>query len=195
MKKLDLIVGFCLSFFSNIAFCAANDSAVVFFTLLHNREGVSDALAKVGNTQRLAIEIASTTKATTVFELNTVNKYPASYDAIVNLAQEEQANNTVVPLESVPDISDFQTIYLGFPNWWGSYPQAVATFIDNNDFSNKTVYVFVTHEGSRFGRSIHDLKEKLPTAQIIPLLHMRGEDTKDVNKVKGPVSEALNNIK
>lgn len=82
-------------------------------------------------------------------------------------------------LKSFPDsIKPYDVIYLGYPNYWGTMPMAVFTFLEQFDFTGKTIKPFCTHEGGGMGRSEQDLKRICPTAQIAPGLSVRGTDVK-----------------
>ena len=76
--------------------------------------------------------------------------------------------------ESVGDISSYDTIYIGFPNWWGTLPMPMWTQLEQLDFSGKTVKPFVTHEGSGFGRSLKDLDDLCKGAEIMNGLSIPG---------------------
>lgn len=190
MKRKLLILA-CL-FLGATSSTYAADNAVVYFTSIHNRLGVENPEQAVGNTQRVALEIARQTNAD-ILELKTVKKYPASYDETLKVVQEEFANDTKVELESIPDVSSYNDIYLGFPIWWATYPKAVTSFLDAANLDNKNIYVFVTHGGSSFGHSIDDLKSSLPNSNIIPLVEVRGSNTED-SSLPNVVKEALEQV-
>ncbi len=77
-------------------------------------------------------------------------------------------------------------IYLGFPNYWGTLPMAVFTFLEHYDFSSKTIIPFCTHEGSGMGSSISDIKQLCPTANVKSGLAVHGgsvqQSKKDIEK-------------
>lgn len=173
MKKFMTCLAMSVCLMSGSVF--AQNSAVVYFTLMHNRLGVDDPITAVGNTQRVAEEIVRQTGAD-LFELKTVKAYPARYNQTTEQAKNELENDEQIKLKSIPDIETYDTIYLCFPNWWGTYPQAIKTFLLSQNFNNKTIYSFVTNEGSGFGRSTRDLKNLLQNTTIVPLLEIRGSD-------------------
>ncbi len=155
--------------------------AVVYFTLLHNREFApndSQADKKAGNAEVLARLIADKTGGD-LFELKTVNLYPSDQDDTVDQAKEEQRVKARPQLQSIPDIAAYDTVFLSFPNWWGSYPMAVATYIEAVDLSGKTVVPVCTHEGSRMGRSEADLKQALPQSTVLKGFEARGRSVSD----------------
>jgi flavodoxin len=71
-------------------------------------------------------------------------------------------------------MADYDVIYLGYPNWWGTFPMAVFTFLESYDFSNKTIVPFCTHEGSGMGKSERDIEKLCPYAKILPGIAIRG---------------------
>jgi len=71
-------------------------------------------------------------------------------------------------------MDDYDLIYLGYPNWWGTFPMAVFTFLESYDFSGKTIVPFCTHEGSGIGNSERDIKKLCPNAKLLPGIAIRG---------------------
>lgn len=184
----------CVSAITNIAAAAApQNAAVVYYTLLHNREQGSDSA--VGKTQRVAQAIAKQTNST-LLELKNTKKYPAQYGDTVDIAREELNKGEKLPFAAPVDVSAYQDIYIGMPCWWGSYPRVFATWFESQDFTNKNIYVFVTHGGSRYGRIIKDMQEALPKANIKPLLEMHDSDVSDYSDsdLAAEVKKALDKL-
>lgn len=101
-----------------------------------------------GNTKKIAEKIQSKTGAD-VFEIKTVNAYSNDYNTVLDEAKAEQNDKARPELsEKVSDMSQYQTVILGFPIWWGDMPMAVYSFLDEYDLSGKTVLPFCTHGGS-----------------------------------------------
>jgi flavodoxin len=74
----------------------------------------------------------------------------------------------------VADMDSYEVIYLGYPNWWGTMPMAVFTFLDSYDFSGKTIIPYCTHEGSGMGSSERDIKKLCPHAKVLSGLAIKG---------------------
>ncbi len=74
----------------------------------------------------------------------------------------------------VADMDSYEVIYLGYPNWWGTMPMAVFTFLDSYDFSGKTIVSYCTHEGSGLGSSERDIKRLCPMAKVLSGLAIEG---------------------
>lgn len=169
--------------------------AVVYFSLLHNRvHGNPDAQEgkTVGNTETIARLIAGNTGAE-LFSLEVVNPYPEDYDDTVDMAKAEQNDNARPALKSFPDVSGYDVVFLGYPNWWGTYPMAVATYLESGALKRKTVIPFCTHEGSRLGRSQGDLEAALPDSTVLEGYECRGSDVTDED-TPAEVKEFLNGL-
>ena len=79
-------------------------------------------------------------------------------------------------------MDSYGIIYIGPPNWWGTMPMAVFTFLEAYDFSGKTLVPFCTHEGSGMGKSEQDVKKACPQAAVLPGLAIRGGSVDKVEK-------------
>ena len=127
-----------------------------------------------GNTRSVAYDICKKVDGE-FFEIKTVKQYPADYNTVVEQAKREQKSDYRPELKSrLKDIRQYDVIFIGFPNWWGTYPQAVKVFLSQYDFSGKTIIPFCTHEGSELGRSVADLKKLCPKSHIQEGLAIRG---------------------
>ena len=135
-----------------------------------------------GNTEVVAKYIKELTGGD-IFKIDTVKDYPVNYSQCTDIAQVELNQNARPKLSSDIDISDYDVIYLGYPNWWGTMPMAVFTFLEQHDLSGKTIMPFCTHEGSGMGRSESDLKKLSPNSKIIKGLAIHGSRIKESKKV------------
>lgn len=112
-----------------------------------------------------------------IFEINTVNPYSQDYNTVVEQAKQELAKNFRPKLaKNLEQISQYDTIILGYPNWWSTMPMPVFTFLESHDFSGKTILPICTHEGSRMGRSVEDIRKVCPKAIVINGLAIRGSN-------------------
>jgi flavodoxin len=128
----------------------------------------------VGNTEVAAGMIRKLTGGET-FRIDTVKAYPAGYNETTGAAQEEIRRNARPVLSAhVDNMDDYDAVFLGYPNWWGTMPMAVFTFLEEYDFSGKTIVPFCTHEGSGMGRSESDIKKLCPGAKVGKGLPIRG---------------------
>lgn len=101
-----------------------------------------------GNTRILAEMLADMTGGD-LFEIKTVKSYPKEYEpAIEEAKQEKESNQRPEIVGQLPNVQDYDLIFLGYPVWWGDLPMGVYTFLEKEDFSGKTIAPFCTHEGS-----------------------------------------------
>jgi flavodoxin len=128
----------------------------------------------IGNTKVIAMKIKGLTGGD-LFEINTVKHYPIDYYETTDVSKTELHNNVRPELtESVINMASYDVIYLGYPNWWGTFPMAVFMFLESYDFSGKTIVPFCTHEGSGLGSSERDIKKLCPDAKLLPGIAIRG---------------------
>lgn len=128
----------------------------------------------VGNTEVIAKKIQGLT-GSDLFQIETVKPYPVDYTETTEVSKVELRQSARPELtEMVPDMATYEVIYLGYPNWWGTMPMAVFTFLESYDFSGKTIIPFCTHEGSCLGSSERDIKRLCPSAKVLPGLAIIG---------------------
>ena len=97
------------------------------------------------------------------------------YRDTTDLAKEEQNNGERPALSShVENMSQYDVVFLGYPNWWGTLPQAVMTFLEEYDFNGKTIAPFCSHGGSRLGRGPQDIAALCPGAELLDGLAVSG---------------------
>ena len=143
-----------------------------------------------GNTREIANQIHESVGGD-LFEIVSVDPYPADYDAVVEQARKELDKDYRPKLKTnVENMDTYTVVFVGYPNWWGTIPRPVATFLSKYDFSGKTIVPFCTHEGSALGRSVADIKGLCPQSTILAGLAVRGSDVKNPrNKVSGWLRE------
>lgn len=128
----------------------------------------------VGNTEVVAATIASITGGDE-FRIDTVRPYPVGYDECTDVARVELRQQLRPEVKDLPtDIDAYDVVFLGYPNWWGTAPMAVFTFLESYDFSGKTIVPFCTHEGSGMGRSERDIQVACSGASVREGLAIRG---------------------
>lgn len=118
-----------------------------------------------GNTDKAAHFISEVTGAD-LFQLEPETPYPDDYNECIKIASDEQKRDARPALKRIPDLDGYDVIWLGYPCWWGTYPQLIQTFLDAADTDGKTIYPFCTNEGSGMGSSVSDLKRSAPNATI-----------------------------
>jgi len=145
----------------------------------------------IGNTKVVA-DMIQEMAGGDVFRIDTVRSYPRDYTATTNVAQKELNDNARPELSShVENMDSYNVIFLGYPNWWGTMPMPVFTFLEEYDFSGKTIVPFCTHEGSGLGHSENDVSKLCPKAKLLKGLAVHGSR---VNAAKKDVADWLNKI-
>lgn len=130
----------------------------------------------VGNTQVLAEMIQQVTDGD-LFFIKTVSTYPSDYKETTNQATVEQGKNSRPALSShVENMEQYDTVVLVYPIWWGTVPHAVMTFLEEYDFTDKTILPLCSHEGSGIEDSIEDIKKCCPNSVISDGLWIKGSD-------------------
>lgn len=146
----------------------------------YTNEGIKNI--EIGNTEVIANYIKEFTDAD-MFKMEPLNDYPEDYMKCTEVAQKELNDDARPELkEYIEDISEYEIIYLGFPNWWSTMPMPVWTQLEKLDFNGKTIKPFVTHEGSGFGKSEKDIKNLCPGAKLAKGLSIQGSSVEDSKK-------------
>ena len=160
-----------------------SESLIIYFSRAGNNysnEGIK--FLEKGNTEVIAEYIQELTSAD-MFKVEPLNEYPEDYMECTEVAKDELNNDERPELkEYLEDIGQYDTIYIGFPNWWSTLPMPMWTQLEKLDFTNKTVKPFVTHEGSGMGKSAKDIKKLCSGAKITKELSIQGSfvsDSKD----------------
>lgn len=151
-------------------------AALIVYFSRRGENYVSGQLKKlsVGNTEAAAGMIQQLTQAE-LFRLEPVQAYSDGYNDCIAEAQADQRRNARPELKRYPEsLEGYDTIYLGYPNYWGTMPMCVFTFLEHFDFTGKTILPFCTHEGSGMGRSEADIKRLCPGATVKKGLALHG---------------------
>ena len=150
---------------------------VVFFS--HAGDNYAVGNIEVGNTKIVADYISEITGAEQ-FEIVTHKYDGMAYNPLIKLAQEEANNGELPEYEGDVDLSGYDTVFIGGPVWWGTYPQVMFTFFKNHagDLKGKTVIPFTTHEGSGLAHCVEDVKEAFPGANVKPGFSIYGHEVR-----------------
>lgn len=119
-----------------------------------------------GNTEYVANLISEKINAD-LFRLEPVKAYPTDYEKLLDRAREEMQNDERPEIKNPIDISDYETIFIGYPIWNSDLPPIINTFLENNDFDGKTVIPFCSHGGSGLARTPSTIADKLSNANVI----------------------------
>ena len=173
---------------------SGSDILVVYFSRTGEQYGVG--VIDEGNTAIVARMIAEQTDADTFEILPVDDYYPMTYDELTDVAKEEQNNNARPSYKgSVPDLSQYNTIFIGAPVWWGDWPMICYTFFENEDLSGKTLYSFSTHAGSGLSGFDKKLSSAVSDSTVGEGLAIAGTDCQnDRDSVRDKVNNWLEDL-
>lgn len=120
-----------------------------------------------GNTEQVAQIIQQETGGD-LFEIAPATPYTDDYNELLDIAQQEQSDNARPELAGqVENWEQYDTVFVGYPNWWSDAPMAVYTFLESYDWDGKTLIPFNTSASGGFGRSLSGLEESASGAAIL----------------------------
>ena len=127
-----------------------------------------------GNTEQMAQMIQAETDGD-LFEIEPATPYTDDYNTLLDVAQQEQADNARPELASqVENWESYDVVFVGYPDWWSDAPMLIYSFLEAYDWEGKTLVPFCTSGGSGFGRSLDKLPDSAPDATIVEGLHVSG---------------------
>lgn len=125
-----------------------------------------------GNTESVAQEIQTQTGAD-IFEIIPVEPYSDDYNTVVDQAQAEQDEQVRPEISgTIENMDQYDTVYVGYPNWWGDMPMILYTFFDTYDLSGKTILPFCTSGGSGLSNTVSEIASLEPEATVLDGLHI-----------------------
>lgn len=138
---------------------------------------------KRGNNEVVVDKLRVLLPGIDVFRIEPAKRYPERYQALIDVAKDElRAKARPALAADVANPEQYSTIVLGYPNWWGTMPMCVFTFLEAHQWAGKTIAPFCTHEGSGFGSSLTDLKRACPGANIAQGLSLYGSNVASADK-------------
>ena len=170
-------------------------SVIVYFSRAGSNwveDGVKNI--EVGNCELLAKFIQKQTNAD-IFKIEQKKQYTDEYYKATEEAKEDLKNNNFLELKNLPDVSKYDTIYLGYPIWWSTFPMAIATFLKNSNLSGKTILPFCSHEGSGIADSAKDLQKYCPNSIIKDCFEIRGYKCQNIDNDKDVQNSIIEWIK
>ncbi len=187
MRMIKILSGFLamivMGFMGQTAFASDNSSAqsrtlIIYFSQPEEMkadavDGFSGASVlqkntpETGSTQFLAQMIQKQTQGD-LFRIETATPYPRQHDALLRVAEKEQQTKARPALKApLPALSEYDTIYVGYPIWWYTMPMVIYSLFEQNDFAGKTVIPFTTHGGSRLADSLREIARMQPQAKLV----------------------------
>lgn len=172
---------------------------VAYFSWAENAtdtEGVdataSPSVIAPGNVQQLAGWVSDETGGD-LFSIQVTDPYPADWDECLDRANDERGEDARPELKSaVQDIGQYDTVFLGYPNWWYGVPMALLSFIEENNLSGKEVYLFCSHGTGGLANSVDILTEALPDTVISDNIFDCYEE--DASSSEGDIREWVNGL-
>ena len=153
-----------------------NKSIVIFFS--HAGDNYSVGNIEVGNTKIVADYITEI-KGADQFEIVTHKYDGMAYMPLIELAKEEANKGELPPYEgAAPDLNQYDTVFIGGPVWWGTYPQVMFTLFKDINLDGKTVIPFTTHEGSGLASCASDVKKAFPKAKVTGEFSIYGHEVR-----------------
>lgn len=141
---------------------------------------------EVGNTETIAKMIAQLTGAD-LFKIEQKIPYAKDYRTCIAQAKKDLIDNARPEILDMPsNLEQYDEIYLGYPNYWGTMPMAVYTFLESFNFKGKIIHPFCTHEGSGLSSTIDDIRKMVDGATVAEGLSIKGSE---VNEAKSIVEE------
>ena len=151
-------------------------SIVIFFS--HAGDNYAVGNIEVGNTKIVADYISEITGAAQ-YEIVTHKYDGMAYNPLIQLAKEEANNGELPPYEGeAPDLSGYDTVFIGGPVWWGTFPQVMFTLFKDINLDNKTVIPFTTHEGSGLASCVSDVRKAFPKAKVTGEFSIYGHEVR-----------------
>ena len=151
-------------------------SIVIFFS--HAGDNYSVGIIDTGNTKIVADYISEITGADQ-FEIVTHKYDGMAYTPLIELAKKEAAAGELPPYEgAAPDLSQYDTVFIGGPVWWGTYPQVMFTLFKDINLDGKTVIPFTTHEGSGLASCASDVRKAFPKAKVTGEFSIYGHEVR-----------------
>ena len=136
----------------------------------------------VGNTEKAAKMLADLTGGE-LYKIEQTQPYSEDYQTCITEAKNDLQKKARPQVRNLLDhLNDYDEIYLGYPNYWGTMPMAVYTFLENYDFTGKTIHPFCTHEGSGLSHTVQDIQKAAPGAVVTKGLAIHGSNVDDAEK-------------
>jgi len=144
-----------------------------------------------GNTREIANRIHKMVGGN-MFEIKRADDYPTNYNAVLDIAKKEIRSGNKPELEDKPDtMEEYDIVFIGYPNWWNTFPAPVSTFLSELNLRGKTIIPFCTHGGGGIGRSISDMAKMCPEAVILDELSINDSA---VNSSSPAIEKWLNKV-
>ena len=196
MKKIAaILLGLMLMVGMTAGFAEGKESRSDILVVVFSRAGENYSVGVIeeGNTSKMANIVAEQLGAD-LFAITPQTPYPEDYDTMLTVATQER-NDDARPayVGDVEDWEQYDTVFIGYPIWWGGTPNIIYTFLESHDFAGKTVIPFNTHEGSGQAGTQKDIEDRLPGITVLQGLAVRG--SKAQNDAEGTTHDVQDWLK
>ena len=173
----SLVVFFTFPLFSSEETSKPKPKSIVIYFSRPGENYINGSIVnlKKGNTKVIAEMIAQKT-GSDLFELVPEMAYPEGYDDTLQLASNERTEDQRPEVRYLPDIEEYDVIFLGYPIWWQGLPMSLYTVLEDLDTDKKIIRPFCTHEGSGLSSTIKELKKLCPEAIVKDGLPIQGSN-------------------
>lgn len=156
-----------------------------------NYFGGSYRRISVGNTEKAAEMLADLTGGE-LYRIEQAQPYSDNYQTCIAEAKADLQKKARPEILNLPDNLDrYDEIYLGYPNYWGTMPMAVYTFLEHYDFTGKIIHPFCTHEGSGLSHTVQDIQKAVPGTVVTKGLAIHGSN---VDSAKVAISKWVQEV-
>lgn len=130
-----------------------------------------------GNTEVVVEKIKNLLPGADVYHIDTTYDYPKDYYQCIDQAKAELREKARPELKNeLESIEPYDTVILGYPNWWGTMPMVVYTFLEQFNFDGKNIVPFCTNEGSGMGSSVRNIRKLVPNANVSDGVSIHGAE-------------------
>lgn len=134
-----------------------------------------------GNTHKIALQINKLVGGD-LFQIKTVIDYPENYNELVTKAKKEiQTGAKPLLQQKVNNMNKYEVVFLGYPNWWNTFPAPVLSFLSESNFSDKTLIPFCTHGGGGIGQSFINITKQCTATKVLDGFSINGYSVEDKN--------------
>lgn len=195
IPALAMAIGLSLGTSSAQAAGGAQDHKILVAYYSRTDENYGGEVLKKGNTAIVAGMIAEKTGAD-LYQIRVATPYPFAYEETVNIARREQRDNARPAMaDPLPDVSGYDTVFLGYPIWWSDMPMVVYTFLEGVDLAGKRVIPFCTHAGSGISKTPAYVAKVQPNAQVLEGLALYGTEAQhEPDKAQSKVDAWLSKL-
>lgn len=133
-----------------------------------------------GNTA-IAAEFIHNAVGGDLFEVEAAKEYPDDHMELIEVAKRELNSDTRIPVKKYPDnFEEYDTVFLGYPNWWNTMPMVMFAFLEHYDWTGKRIIPFCTNEGSGLGSSTHDITSAAKGAKVWGGMSIKGSQVRNM---------------